>query len=224
MEYIKQHEGPNENQIVNALHQQKVSSKRTTLKKIRELKEKGEIIDSLKEGESGFHRLYINKDNEFNKIDNMLRELENINSIIMDPLRKFPPPKLSESKIDFDLSAEYRRVFEDLLGTYEKAIPILIQELLNITKNKIYSDADKQILYSRILKVQQGFVAIKGTEPSTTQKLGHFVARLGHVDSKAPYLARVKKTRPDFLNESEIVARKFQRVLESFKKDFLSEK
>ncbi len=77
LQYIKEHDGTNENEIVKGLLEQKLSSKLTTLKKLKDLKQRGEITDSLKEGQSGFHHYSINKDkSEFNQIYERLLRIE----------------------------------------------------------------------------------------------------------------------------------------------------
>jgi hypothetical protein len=85
-------------------------------------------------------------------------------------------------------------------------------------------EKDKLILESRIVRLQLKFIGIVGKEEYTTsQKLGLFIARLGHVYSEAPALARIKKVDPNLLNECDVIARKVERLLENFRNQFLSE-
>lgn len=197
----------------------------TTHKTIIELVKEGKIKTLRPKDKPYRDYLVVNEENEFNKIYNSLSEIENIIDLIEEPFRKFPMPALMPplTKADFDTSNEFSALMEDYLGTFHEAIPILIQELLTRTDNKIYSEKDKQILNSRILQIQQKYIAIRGEE-TTDKKLGFFMARLGHVDPKAPFLARVKKNNPDFLNECNAVARKFETLLRNFKNQYISDR
>lgn len=191
-----------------------------------ELKKMGEIKDLLREGESGFHKLYAVDRSEFKKIHNMLGEIEIIIDSINEPLDKFPFPQVMPpiSQNDFDMDNEFKSLMNDYKETFKEAIPVLIQELLNRISNMVHLEKDKQILNSRILELQQKYNKTIGEEEGTTaEKLGWFLARLGHINLKAPYLARIRNTNPNFLNECVVVSRKFQMVLQNFKKEFLSQ-
>lgn len=149
LQYIKEHEGPNENQIVNALHKQKLSSKRTTLKKIKELKEKGEIIDSLKEGQSGFHRLYINEDkSEFNQISEKLSEVE----VLLDPFEKYAK-LIDQRHARFGLDKAKDEIYFLFIAGYFESLTLMLVMLLDWTKNVIRSEKDAQILYEKIIQL-----------------------------------------------------------------------
>jgi hypothetical protein len=197
----------------------------TTHKTTTELIDEGKIkpVKPKDKPDSKIDYLVIDEENEFNKIYNTLSEIENIMNIIFEPIRKYSEiHPLDQSKIDFDLANAFQILLEDYHGTFIQAFPILIQELLTRTNNKIDHEKDKQILNSRILQLQQKFIGIIGREEYTTsQKLGFFMARLGHIYSKAPFLARINKVDPNLLNECEAIARKFERVLEKFKNQFL---
>jgi len=195
-------------------------------------------IDLLKEGKlkmvkpkdkpySQIDYLVINENDEFNKIYNMFLEIENIIDIIDQPINEFrkrkPVSPLDSSNFDHDLANEFHSLLEDLIGTFEEAMPILIQELLPRINRKIHLQIDKQILKSRIIELYQKFMIHVGSEQTANQKLDSIILRLGHIDPKAPYLARIKKIDPILLNDSQQVALKFIRVLENFKNQFLSE-
>lgn len=148
LQYIKNNDGPNENQIVNALHEQKLSSKRTTLKKIKELKEKGEIIDSLKEGESGFHHYSINENNEFNKIYNSLLEIDSL----IDKSSIFIK-KIHHSRSNKDQGNLKLLSFDIDTLSWAIAVDTTLHMLLDRVSAKIHSKNDSQILYDKIISL-----------------------------------------------------------------------
>src|ERR1044072_9135079 len=76
IEYIKNNAGSSEKQVFDAMYQNGVCSKMTTVRKIGQLRRMDEIRDSLKEGERGFHKIYINDKNQFNRISAMLSVME----------------------------------------------------------------------------------------------------------------------------------------------------
>ena len=77
LDFIKNNPESTENQVVKAMEanpEPNRCSKMTTLRKLDELIEKGEIRD-LKEEKSGFHKLYVNENNDFNRINEQLTQI-----------------------------------------------------------------------------------------------------------------------------------------------------
>ena len=60
----------------------------TTLRKLDELIEKQEIKDLLRNDENRFHRFIINDDNQFNRIDKALTEIETTIDSMYKPAEK----------------------------------------------------------------------------------------------------------------------------------------
>jgi hypothetical protein len=147
LHYIKEHSGTTENEIVNALVKQKISSKLTTLKKIRELKEKNEITDSLKEGQSGFHHYFINENNEYYRIDKAITEVESILDSFESIVGRLENNTLKISDpgktpiIDVDA----------FMVSYGEAIQYGLHSLLVHIYRRVHSQKDSQILYTRVM-------------------------------------------------------------------------
>lgn len=147
MEYIKQNSGTTEHQIVEYLRVNKISSKLTTLKKIRQLKQKNEITDSLKEGESGFHNYSINEDSDFNRINRKLSEIE----VLINHFEKY------ENFVKQSPEQKYRSIpigqLELAEGSYLVTLTTLLIRLLGQTTEVIRSENDSQILYRKITQL-----------------------------------------------------------------------
>lgn len=163
IEFIKVHDGPTENEIVKALREQKISSKLTTLKKIRELKQKGEIKDSLKEGESGFHHLYINEDkSEFNQINEKLLQIEIVINRMNSIVKNIKKATLSTSQtMSNKYTPEMLEANLFFLDIIYDAFDSMLHLLLRTTTENIRSQIDSKILYNKIIdllgKVQSGY-------------------------------------------------------------------
>jgi hypothetical protein len=222
LEYVKERQEAKQNTtkaiVIRYMKDKRLASRETTHYLINDLISEGKL--NKKEINSQVHFLTINYENEFNKIYNTLSEIENIIPKINEPFRKWQemhPP-------DIDLSREFSVLMDHLVLAYLDVMPILFQEILTRIKNKIHSDIDKEILYSRILQLQQQYIEPFGMKPRSTasEKLGSSIARLGDIRSNDPSLARIKQRYANFVNECDAVARQFEIVLKNFRKEFLT--
>lgn len=150
IDFIKIHPGVTENKVVQEMHKRKICSKITTLKKIRELLDMGEIIDSLKKGESGFHRLIVNDSNEFNAIDNELSQIETIidnkNEYRTDTDSYTEKSETKNGSSRSDTIIEYQLVIITSM--------LLFRSLIRVN-NIIKSEKDSQLLLTKIIRVMQ---------------------------------------------------------------------
>jgi len=150
LKFIKRHPDVTENQIVKAMHDNRMCSKITTLKKLRDLKDRDEIRDSLKEGESGFHKLRINYDNEFMAIDKGLSEIENIIYVMEENLSKITK---EWDKTDENFPMELSDLFRFYVYPYMELMETIIRLYTFKTYTKIHSAKDLQLLYGKIIKL-----------------------------------------------------------------------
>jgi hypothetical protein len=98
----------------------------------------------LKEGESGFHKLYINEKNEYNQIYQELLDIENIIYGLSQFRHVLSQDEHHFDKEDLDLS--FVIPLTDVLNT-------LLRDSLVKTNDRIHSDSDLQILHKKIIKL-----------------------------------------------------------------------
>jgi arginine repressor len=151
LQYIKEHNGTTENEIVKNLHKRKISSKLTTLRKIKELKMRGEIKDLLKEGESGFHKLYINENNEFNEISKKLAEVE----ALLNRLEKLQHLINQRGKQQRPLDSGADETFMAFMDTNLYTLNFMLVAILGKIYKVIESEKDAKILYEKNFKLLQ---------------------------------------------------------------------
>ena len=158
LEFIKNNPECTENQVVRAMDvaQPKVCSKMTTLRKLDELVEKQEISDLLKKGESGFHKFIINENNEFNKINSSLTEIDSL----IDKMAN-TGEKIGEASETFILRAtsEHSEFMNmswfniNFTWPFHNGLNLMLHKLLGRIGLKIHSEKDSQILYNKIIGV-----------------------------------------------------------------------
>lgn len=112
---------------------------------------------------------------------------------------------------------ELTNLIRNFQTPYEDTINIMIQELLARVNDKIRSEKDKQILYSRILQLQQKLkLKVSGqTDIKVIERLDSLISKhLKHVKSTS--FTRDKHINVDLAND-------LIETIEKFKKDFLSQ-
>jgi hypothetical protein len=156
LDFIKKAPSQTENRIVKSMEEQKICSKMTTLKKLDQLLEMGEIKDLINEGPSGFHKFIINNNNTFNLINNELSELEKIVELMSEPMKRF-------ISIGGDNPDDIRRVpdrwilkelDDKFFGAYKETTREMLEILLIEISNKIQSQKDAWTLYKKIIELQ----------------------------------------------------------------------
>jgi len=145
--YISKHPGQTENHVVKEMYDRKISSKITTLRKIRELKEMGEIHDLLNPGESGFHKLYVTKPSQFNRIDEIISEIEVVLDALKKPFEKF-------SKMHKDTKKDEREQDHIFLDLFDFLINHMFDMLLFYIHDNVASERDQQILNKKIIELK----------------------------------------------------------------------
>lgn len=136
------------------MEERKICSKMTTLKKLDELIEMGEIKDLIKEGNSGFHKFIINDNNTFKLFNNELSELTEIVDSMSQPMTKFRSlgywreiSQVPDRYIVMDLDDHF---VESYTGSVECMLDILLVQI----NSKIQSEKDAWFLYSRIIELK----------------------------------------------------------------------
>jgi hypothetical protein len=154
IDFIKKGPAQTENRIVKAMEERKICSKMTTLKKLDQLIEMGEIKDLINEGHSGFHKFIINDNNTFNLINNELSEIEKIVDSMSQPMKKFRSlgywreiKRVPDRYIVMDLDDHFVQPYT---GSIECMLDILLVQI----NSKIQSEKDAWSLYSRIIELK----------------------------------------------------------------------
>lgn len=150
LKYIERHPDVTENQVVKAMHEKRICSKLTTLKKLHDLKDRDEVRDSLKEGESGFHKLRVNNENEFKAMDKGLSEIENIIHYIQGDVSIIS--KEWDSATD-NIPNELSDLVRFYINPYLDLMETMIRIYTFIIHTRISSAKDLQLLYGKIIKL-----------------------------------------------------------------------
>ena len=167
IKFIKQNPGSTTNQVVKYMDKNG-SSKITTLKTINDLIE-GKRVRDEHDKPNGFHKLFYDDNNDFDLINNQLTKIEKIVDIMDKPLKKIQRLLEDQQKellrlTDQKVSPEQRRKFvsEELYSlqidyqfTYLHMIDIMFHVLSLHIDERINSDKDLQILYTKIIKLMR---------------------------------------------------------------------
>ena len=167
VKFVKQNPGSTTNQVVKYMDKNG-SSKIATLKKIDDLIE-GKRIRDEQDKPNGFHKLFYDDNNDFDAINNQLTKIEKIVDVMDKPLRKIQRLLEDQQKELLRLTNEkvplkQRRQFvsEELYGlqidyqfTYLHIIDIMFHVLSLHIDERIHSDKDLQILYTKIIKLMR---------------------------------------------------------------------
>ena len=146
--FIEKNPGKTINKVAQRMSEKGISSRMTTLKKIDDLKSKERgIIEDRKEGNS-FHRLHINDQNEFKRIDNELSEIEMNVLRMRDNFIKFQ--ELYHEKKHSPRQYDNLQVF---LEVQVELMDLFLHTLLLQINNNVKFETDKQLLYAKIIKL-----------------------------------------------------------------------
>jgi hypothetical protein len=167
IKFIKENPGSTTNEVVKYMDKNG-SKKNTTLKKINHLIE-GKRIRDEHDKPNGFHKLFYEDNNDFDLINTQLTKIEKIVDIMDKPLKKIQRLLEDQQKellrlTDEKVPIEQRRKFlsEELYGlqidyqyTYLHMIDIMFHVLSLHIDERIHSDRDLQILYTKIIKLMR---------------------------------------------------------------------
>ena len=171
------------------------SSKITTIKKINDLIE-GKRIRDEHDKPNGFHKLFYDDNNDFDLINEQLTKIEKIVEIMDKPLKKIQRLVEDQQKELLRLTTEkvpvkQRRkvVSEELYSlqidyqfTYLHMIDIMFHVLSLHIDERIHSDKDFQILYTKIIKLMRKVSKqfprnAKGTLDGIINFIGEFTSK-----------------------------------------------
>jgi hypothetical protein len=167
IKFIKENPGSTTNQVVKYMDKNG-SSKTTTLKKINELIE-GKRIRDEHDKPTGFHKLFYDDNNDFDLINKQLTKIEKIVDTMDKPLKKIQRLledqqkellRLTEEKVPIEqrrkfVSEELYSLQIDYQYTYLHMIDIMFHVLSLHIDERIHSDKDLQILYTKIIKLMR---------------------------------------------------------------------
>ena len=194
IKFIKENPGSSTNQLVKYMDKNG-SSKITTIKKINDLIE-GKRIRDEHDKPNGFHKLFYDDNNDFDLINEQLTKIEKIVEIMDKPLKKIQRLVEDQQKELLRLTTEkvpvkQRRkvVSEELYSlqidyqfTYLHMIDIMFHVLSLHIDEKIHSDKDFQILYTKIIKLMRKVSKqfprnAKGTLDGIINFIGEFTSK-----------------------------------------------
>ena len=194
IKYIKENPGRTINQVVKYMNKNG-SSKITTLKKINALIE-GKRIRDEHDKPNGFHKLFYDDNNDFDLINKQLTEIEKIVDIMDKPLKKIQRLLEDQQKeilrlTDEKVPVEQRRKFVskelyslqiDYQFTYLHMIDTMFHVLSLQIDERIHSDKDLQILYTKIIKLMRKVSRqfprnAKGTLDGIINFIGEFTSK-----------------------------------------------
>ena len=194
IKFIKENPGSSTNQLVKYMDKNG-SSKITTIKKINDLIE-GKRIRDEHDKPNGFHKLFYDDNNDFDLINEQLTKIEKIVEIMDKPLKKIQRLVEDQQKELLRLTTEkvpvkQRRkvVSEELYSlqidyqfTYLHMIDIMFHVLSLHIDERIHSDKDFQILYTKIIKLMRKVSKqfprnAKGTLDGIINFIGEFTSK-----------------------------------------------
>ena len=167
IKFIKENPGSSTNQVVKYMDKNG-SSKITTIKKINDLIE-GKRIRDEHDKPNGFHKLFYDDNNDFDLINEQLTKIEKIVDIMDKPLKKIQRLvedqkkellRLTTDKVPVEqrrkvVSEELYSLQIDYQFTYLHMIDIMFHVLSIHIDERIHSDKDLQILYTKIIKLMR---------------------------------------------------------------------
>ena len=194
IKFIKQNPGSSTNQVVKFMDKNG-SSKITTIKKINDLIE-GKRIRDEHDKPNGFHKLFYDDNNDYDLINNQLTKIEKIIDIMDKPLKKIQRLvedqqkellRLTDEKVPVEqkrkvVSEELYSLQIDYQFTYLHMIDIMFHVISLHIDERIHSDKDLQILYTKIIKLMRKVSKqfprnAKGTLDGIIDFIGEFISK-----------------------------------------------
>jgi predicted transcriptional regulator len=130
-------------------YMEKDSSRVPTLDMIKELEDTGIInVDKGNKRRGQAHYLVINNENEFNRINQEISEIDLIIDTMEQPMDDIIRLIRKRPELRQDLR-------EDIIFAYKRSIERMLEFLLVYTSDVISSEKSSQILYSKIIKSMQ---------------------------------------------------------------------
>jgi len=194
IKFIRENPGTSTNQVVKYMDKNG-SSKIITIKKINDLIEGKRIRDEHAKP-NGFRKLFYNDNNDFDLINKQLTKIEKVVGIMDKPLKKIQQLledqkkealRLATEKIPAEqrrkvVSEELYRLQIDYQFTYLHMIDIMFHVLSLHIDERIHSDKDFQILYTKVIKLMRKVSKqfprnAKGTLDGIINFIGEFTSK-----------------------------------------------
>jgi hypothetical protein len=194
IKFIKENPGSSTNQVVKYMDKNG-SSKITTIKKINDLIE-GKRLRDEHDKPNGFHKLFYDDNNDFDLINEQLTKIERIVDVMDKPLKKIQRLvedqkkellRLTTKKVPVEqrrkvISEELYSLQIDYQFTYLHMIDIMFHVLSLHIDERIHSDKDLQILYTKIIKLMRKVSKqfprnAKGTLDGIIDFIGEFTSK-----------------------------------------------
>jgi hypothetical protein len=161
LEFLKERQRANKNTnkttMIKYLKEKGLSSRETSLDLINDLIREGKL--NKKEINSQVHYLTINQENEFNKIYNSLEEIEALKNKMLDGVRKMKVT-MQNMKTERNVLEEVAIFRNNFWRSFYDAGDLMLHRLLLRTKNKIHSEIDRDILYSKAIELLHIFTPL----------------------------------------------------------------
>jgi hypothetical protein len=193
--------------VITHMKDKRLASRETTHYLIKDLINEGKL--TKKEINSQVHFLTINEDNDFNKIYNSISEFENF---IVDK----PFSDIKGLKINPKNPAAFNELGQ-LQVNLKAIVFFILQHFIDITKKRIQSEQDKQILYTKIMELLQEYTSYE-MMPQDRELIDWFISRFDKW-KKLPLQAKKMNVN---VNDFKDKLDKYQTVLKNFKEEFLS--
>lgn len=130
-------------------HMEKYSSRVPTLDMIKELEDVGIIdVDKGDNRRGQAHYLRINNENEFNRINEEISEIDLVIDTMEEPMDFVIKLMRKRPELRQDLP-------EDMKFAYKRSVQKMLEFLLVHTSDTISTEKSSQILYSKIIKLMQ---------------------------------------------------------------------
>lgn len=156
IQFIQNNPGCGTNHVSKAMVNKHISANMTTLNKIKDLIEAG-ILEDRRIG-NGFHRLFINQENEFNRIYKQLIKIEDIitnevKQCTIKVLNLYHEAKEVKSKKSDILKKHAFDIFENFMIPIGDVTNFMLHFLLFQTFEKVGSENYRRILNDKIVSL-----------------------------------------------------------------------
>jgi len=227
IKFIKENPGSSTNQVVKYMDKNG-SSKITTIKKINDLIE-GKRLRDEHDKPNGFHKLFYDDNNDYDLINEQLTKIEKIVDIMDKPLKKIQRLvedqkkellRLTTDKVPVEqrrkvVSEELYSLQIDYQFTYLHMIDIMFHVLSIHIDERIHSDKDLQILYTKIIKLMRK--VSKQFPRNAKGTLDGIINFIGEVTSKKDIRLYAQKHNINIDLINDVID-----TVENFKNEFLA--
>jgi hypothetical protein len=218
IEYVRANSRCTKTEVIKDMEKRSIGSIKTIHPIIIDLLNEGILLVLKNRPNSQIHRLIINDKNEFNQIDETLSEIDNfidkmdetVHSVLNGISKK-------STHTSYAHLQELKWLNLSFLIPYDDAINLILQELLTRINDKIHSETDSQILYTKIVQALRKFtlqrwnLAVRDSskrldifsDALKNVKSSHFTeAKNINVELAGDLATFIQKFKDEFLSES----------------------